>query len=71
MSSVFRPLYTGVILPDSQKLTRVFDRKTAVVSFTKTLGDSEAFIERCVKIMQTCFPLFELKFSADIKRVGH
>ena len=43
-----------MILPDTQKLTRVFDRKTAVVSFTKTLAESEAFMERCA-MAKTCF----------------
>ena len=35
-----------MILPDTQKLTRPFDRKTAVVSLTKTLADSESFVDR-------------------------
>ncbi|KAL4976506.1 CAS/CSE protein [Aspergillus desertorum] len=36
-------LYLNVILPESQKLARPLDRKTAVISFTKTLANSEAF----------------------------
>jgi exportin-2 (importin alpha re-exporter) len=47
--SVFKPMYLTVILPDTQKLARPTDRKTAVVSFTKTLGDSQAFVERYPK----------------------
>lgn len=35
-----------MIIPDTQKLTRPFDRKTAVVSLTKTLADSESFVDR-------------------------
>ncbi|KAL4759970.1 putative chromosome segregation protein Cse1 [Aspergillus foveolatus] len=36
-------LYLNIILPESQKLARPLDRKTAVISFTKTLANSEAF----------------------------
>ena len=36
-------LYLSIILPDSQKLLRPLDRKTAVISLTKTLTDSVAF----------------------------
>jgi exportin-2 (importin alpha re-exporter) len=36
-------------LPETQKLARPTDRKTAVVSFTKTLGDSQAFVDRYPK----------------------
>ncbi|KAF1918242.1 CAS/CSE protein [Ampelomyces quisqualis] len=46
---VFKPMYLTVILPDTQKLARPVDRKTAVVSFTKTLGDSQAFVDRYPK----------------------
>jgi exportin-2 (importin alpha re-exporter) len=42
-------MYLTVILPDTQKLARPTDRKTAVVSFTKTLGDSQAFVDRYPK----------------------
>ncbi|KAK8169479.1 CAS/CSE protein [Phyllosticta citrichinensis] len=48
-NDIFRPVYTQIILPETQKLTRPFDRKTAVVSFTKTLADGQAFIERYQK----------------------
>ncbi|KAF2743012.1 Cse1-domain-containing protein [Sporormia fimetaria CBS 119925] len=46
---VFKALYLTMILPDTQKLTRPLDRKTAVVSYTKTLTDSEAFVSRYPK----------------------
>ncbi|CAN9200086.1 Cse1-domain-containing protein [Alternaria alternata] len=46
---IFKPIYLTVILPDTQKLARPTDRKTAVVSFTKTLGDSQAFVDRYPK----------------------
>lgn len=42
-------MYLTVILPETQKLARPTDRKTAVVSFTKTLGDSQAFVDRYPK----------------------
>jgi exportin-2 (importin alpha re-exporter) len=39
----------NIILPDTQKLLRPLDRKTAVISLTKTLTDSAAFAERYKK----------------------
>ncbi|KAL9052099.1 MAG: hypothetical protein Q9162_005616 [Coniocarpon cinnabarinum] len=45
----FTPMYLQVVLPDSQKLTRPVDRKTAIVSFTKTLADSRVFAEKYAK----------------------
>jgi exportin-2 (importin alpha re-exporter) len=47
--SVFTPLYTRIILPDTQKLSKPFDRKTAVISLTKTITESSAFAERYKK----------------------
>ncbi|QIX01836.1 hypothetical protein AMS68_007353 [Peltaster fructicola] len=47
--NVFTPIYTTIILPDTQKLTRPFDRKTAVISLTRTLADSQAFVDRYAK----------------------
>ncbi|EMF15386.1 chromosome segregation protein Cse1 [Sphaerulina musiva SO2202] len=48
-ANAFTPLYTGIILPDTQKLSRPFDRKTACLSLTRTLADSQAFVERYAK----------------------
>ena len=48
-SSVFVPLYLNIILPDTQKLLRPLDRKTAVVSLAKILTDSKAFAEKYKK----------------------
>ncbi|KAL3472304.1 CAS/CSE protein [Aspergillus californicus] len=42
-------IYLNIILPESQKLARPLDRKTAVLSFTKTLANSEAFANRYKK----------------------
>ncbi|KAF2146096.1 uncharacterized protein K452DRAFT_263646 [Aplosporella prunicola CBS 121167] len=64
---VFRPIYTQIILPDTQKLTRPFDRKTAVVSFTKTLADGQAFIERYMKGWAlTCEALLKLLINPPV-----
>lgn len=48
-ANVFTPIYTTIILPETQRLTRPTDRKTAVVALTRTLGDSQAFVERYAK----------------------
>ncbi|EEH33570.1 importin alpha re-exporter [Paracoccidioides lutzii Pb01] len=48
-SGVFTPIYLNIILPETQKLARPLDRKTAVISFTKTLANSEAFATRYKK----------------------
>ncbi|PGH17247.1 hypothetical protein AJ80_04889 [Polytolypa hystricis UAMH7299] len=48
-AGVFTPIYLNIILPESQKLARPLDRKTAVISFTKTLSNSEAFSSRYKK----------------------
>lgn len=48
-SRLFTPLFLNVILPESQKLARPLDRKTAVISFTKTLANSEAFAQQYKK----------------------
>ena len=48
-SGVFVPIYLQIVLPHTQKLTRFLDRKTAVVSLTKTLADSVAFAQKYQK----------------------
>jgi exportin-2 (importin alpha re-exporter) len=58
---VFKQVYLTIILPDTQKLSRPIDRRTAVVSYTKTLTDSQAFIDRYPKGWGlTCQKLLEL-----------
>jgi len=70
--SVFRPIYPTIILPETQKLTRPSDRKTAVVSFTKILADSEAFVERYQKGWTlTCRALLELLINPPQLSGGH
>jgi exportin-2 (importin alpha re-exporter) len=54
-------MYLKVILPESQKLARPLDRKTAAVSFVKTLANSEAFASRYKKGWgYTCEALLKL-----------
>ncbi|KAK8110363.1 Importin alpha re-exporter [Apiospora kogelbergensis] len=48
-SNLFVPIYLKTILPVSQQLIRPIDRKLAVVSFAKTLAQSQAFAERYQK----------------------
>ncbi|KAL2855440.1 CAS/CSE protein [Aspergillus pseudoustus] len=59
--SLFTQLYLNIILPESQKLARPLDRKTAVLSLTKTLANSEAFATRYAKGWgYTCEALLKL-----------
>ncbi|TPX20368.1 importin-alpha export receptor [Coccidioides immitis] len=48
-ASVFTPIYLNIILPESRKLARPIDRKAALISFTKTLANSESFANRYKK----------------------
>ncbi|OJJ97284.1 hypothetical protein ASPACDRAFT_124163 [Aspergillus aculeatus ATCC 16872] len=58
---LFTPIYLNIILPETQKLARPLDRKTAVLSFTKTLANSEAFASRYKKGWAfTCEALLKL-----------
>ncbi|CAF9915514.1 MAG: importin-alpha export receptor [Alectoria fallacina] len=58
---LFVPLYLNIILPNTQKLLRPLDRKTAVISFTKTLTNSVAFAEKYKKgWAYTCEALLKL-----------
>ncbi|KAI9774741.1 MAG: importin-alpha export receptor [Candelina submexicana] len=58
---IFKELYLSIILPETQKLARPLDRKTAVVSLTKTLTDSAAFVDKYRKGWNyTCEALLKL-----------
>ncbi|KAK6834963.1 Importin alpha re-exporter [Apiospora arundinis] len=48
-ANLFVPIYLKTILPVSQQLIRPIDRKLAVVSFAKTLAESQAFAQRYQK----------------------
>ncbi|OBT48136.1 hypothetical protein VE00_01010 [Pseudogymnoascus sp. WSF 3629] len=43
------PLYLTIILPFTQQLAKPIDRKTAAISLTKTLTDSDKFASKYVK----------------------
>ena len=45
----FAQVYPPFVLAETQKLARPVDRKTAVISLTKTLADSQVFAERFQK----------------------
>lgn len=47
--NVFTPIYTTIILPETQRLSRPHDRKTAAIALTRSLADSEAFVTRYQK----------------------
>ncbi|KAL2414776.1 Importin alpha re-exporter [Exophiala dermatitidis] len=58
---VFRQLYLSIILPKTQELARPLDRKIAAISLTKTLADSQAFVDRYPKGWPlTCNALLKL-----------
>ncbi|KAB8416393.1 hypothetical protein FH972_024912 [Carpinus fangiana] len=66
-ANVFTQLYLSIILPDTQKLTKPFDRKIAVVSLTKNLGDSEAFAEKYAKGWGfTCEAMLKLMLNPPV-----
>ncbi|KAL3458673.1 CAS/CSE protein [Aspergillus heterothallicus] len=59
--SLYVQLYLNIIMPESQKLARPLERKTAVLSLTKTLANSEAFATRYTKGWgYTCVTLLKL-----------
>ncbi|KAI1377309.1 putative mportin-alpha export receptor [Hypoxylon crocopeplum] len=47
--NLFVQIYLSIILPTSQQLARPVDRKLAVISFAKSMGDSAAFAQRYQK----------------------
>lgn len=58
---IFRQLYLSIILPKTQELARPQDRKIAAISLTKTLADSQAFVQRYPKGWPlTCNALLKL-----------
>ncbi|KIV85242.1 hypothetical protein PV11_00964 [Exophiala sideris] len=60
-NDIFRQLYLSIILPKTQELARPMDRKVAAISLTKTLADSQAFVDRYPKGWPlTCNALLKL-----------
>jgi exportin-2 (importin alpha re-exporter) len=70
--NVFTPIYTGVILPSTQKLSRPTDRKVAVISLTRTLADSQAFAQRYATKgwTLTCGALLQLLINPPVPQDG-
>ena len=48
-ANVFTPIYLNIILQTTGQFARPIDRKLGVISYTKTLCDSEAFAKRYQK----------------------
>ncbi|KAJ2974221.1 hypothetical protein NUW58_g8727 [Xylaria curta] len=48
-NNLFTQIYLTIVLPTSEQLVRPVDRKAAVISFAKSMGDSSAFAQRYVK----------------------
>ncbi|KAI9728780.1 MAG: importin-alpha export receptor [Chrysothrix sp. TS-e1954] len=66
-SGIFAQIYTQIIMPETQKLSRPIDRKVAVVALTKTLADSTAFAEKYQKGWgYTCEALLKLMINPPI-----
>ncbi|KAK5736829.1 importin-alpha export receptor [Elasticomyces elasticus] len=70
--NIFTQVYIGIVLPETQKLSRPADRKTAVISLTRTLADSEAFVERYAKRgwTITCQALLQLLINPPVPQTG-
>ncbi|KAI0379999.1 Cse1-domain-containing protein [Hypomontagnella monticulosa] len=68
-NNLFVQIYLGIVLPTSEMLVRPVDRKLAVISFAKSLGDSAAFAQRYVKGWRfTCEAM--LKMLLNPPKVG-
>ena len=70
---VFTPIYTGFILPSTQRLVRPLDRKVACISLTRTLAGSEAFFTRYAKRgwTITCQALLQLLINPPLPPTAH
>ncbi|KAI1863767.1 hypothetical protein JX265_003903 [Neoarthrinium moseri] len=68
---IFTPIYLKTILPGSQLLVRPVDRKLAVVSFAKSLAESQAFAQRYQKGWRfTCEAFLTLLGNAPTVATG-
>lgn len=66
-AGVYTQVYMSVILPETQKLQRPHERKTAVVSLAKALTDSTAFAEKYAKGWgYTCEALLKLMINPPV-----
>ncbi|KAJ8131931.1 hypothetical protein O1611_g1696 [Lasiodiplodia mahajangana] len=70
-NNLFTQIYLNIILPTSRQLARPVDRKAAVISFAKSMGDSSAFAERYVKGWRlTCEAMLTLLTSPPKVTLG-
>ncbi|KAF3021517.1 importin-alpha export receptor [Neopestalotiopsis sp. 37M] len=70
-ANIFTPIYLQQILPISQTLARPVDRKVAVISFAKSLGQSQAFAQRYQKGWRfTCEAMLTLLANAPTLATG-
>ncbi|KAI2473802.1 putative mportin-alpha export receptor [Annulohypoxylon bovei var. microspora] len=64
-NNLFVQIYLSIVLPTSDLLNRPVDRKLAVISFAKSLGDSAAFAQRYQKGWRyTCEAMLKLLLNA-------
>lgn len=69
-NNLFTPIYLNVILPTSDQLV-ANDRRLAVISFAKTLGDSSAFAQRYLKGWRfTCEAMLKMLANAPKVTLG-
>jgi exportin-2 (importin alpha re-exporter) len=70
-ANIFTPIYLQQILPISQTLARPVDRKVAVISFAKSLAQSQAFAQRYQKGWRfTCEAMLTLLANAPTLATG-
>ncbi|KAI1096818.1 putative mportin-alpha export receptor [Rostrohypoxylon terebratum] len=70
-NNLFVQIYLGIVLPNSDLLNRPVDRKLAVISFAKSMGDSAAFAQRYQKGWRfTCEAMLKLLLNAPKVATG-
>ncbi|KAI1261322.1 CAS/CSE protein [Xylariaceae sp. FL1019] len=70
-NNLFVQIYLTIILPVSEQLVKPVDRKAAVISFAKSMGDSQAFAQRYVKGWRfTCEALLKMLMNPPKVTMG-
>ncbi|KAI1490432.1 chromosome segregation protein [Biscogniauxia mediterranea] len=70
-NNLFTQIYLTIILPTSEQLVRPVDRKVAVISFAKSMGDSSAFAQRYMKGWRfTCEAMLKLLMNPPKVTMG-
>ncbi|KAI1365360.1 CAS/CSE protein [Xylaria arbuscula] len=70
-NNLFVQIYLTIILPTSAQLVRPVDRKAAVISFAKSMGDSSAFAQRYQKGWRfTCEAMLNMLMNPPQVTVG-